>query len=104
MKKHYMMGAIAALMLPLSGAPALAGPIETACLRSGREAASRALCSCIQDVADTTLRGSDQRRAAKFFRNPDMAHQVWISQSAADDAFWDRYKQFGARAEATCTR
>ena len=104
MKKSYLLGAVTALLLPLSSAPALAGPIETACLRSGREAASRALCGCIQNVADMTLRGADQRRAAKFFRDPDMAHKVWISQSAADDAFWDRYKQFGAMAEANCAR
>lgn len=49
-----------------------------------------------------TLRGSDQRRAAKFFRDPDLAHKTWISQKAADDAFWDRYKEFGATAEAYC--
>ena len=41
---------------------ASAGPIESACMRSGREAASRALCGCIQQVADMTLKGGDQRR------------------------------------------
>ncbi len=49
-----------------------------------------------------TLRGSDQRRAAKFFRDPDLAHKTWVSQTASDDAFWDRYKEFGAAAEAYC--
>ena len=87
----------------LSTVPAaFAGPIESACMRSGREAASRALCGCIQQVADMTLKGGDQRRAAKFFRDPDLAHTVWISQKPADDAFWDRYKQFGSMAEAYC--
>ena len=104
MTKHTMLGAIAAVLLSGFSAPAFAGPIETACLRSGRAAANRALCGCIQNAADQTLRGSDQRRAAKFFRKPDLAHKVWISQSASDDAFWDRYKEFGRVAEATCAR
>ncbi|MBK6468303.1 MAG: hypothetical protein IPL38_11460 [Rhodobacter sp.] len=102
MKKPILLAAMAAIVIPLSSAPASAGAIETACLRSGREAANRALCGCIQQVADMTLRGSDQRRAAKFFRDPDLAHRVWISQSASDDAFWDRYKAFGTMAESRC--
>jgi hypothetical protein len=96
----------AALVLPVvlsvSTTAALAGPIESACMRSDRNGASRALCGCIQQVADEVLNGSDQRRAAKFFKDPDAAHAVWVSQRAADDAFWDRYKVFGARAEAYC--
>ena len=102
MKKPITLAALAALSLALL-APALqAGPIENACLRSGRDAANRALCGCIQQVADMTLRGGDQRRAAKFFRDPDQAHKVWVSQKPADDAFWDRYKEFGSMAEAYC--
>lgn len=102
MKKPFGLAAAAALMLPLFASAAAAGPIESACLRSDRDAASRSLCSCIQDVADMTLRGADQRRAAKFFRDPDLAHEVWISKRDSDDAFWDRYKQFGEMAEAYC--
>ena len=49
-----------------------------------------------------TLSGGDQRRAAKFFKNPEAAHATWISQSKPDDAFWDRYKSFGQTAEAYC--
>ncbi len=60
------------------------------------------MCSCIQNAANQTLRGSDQGRAAAFFRDPEKAHEVWISQSSSDDAFWDRYKHFGATAEAFC--
>jgi hypothetical protein len=85
----------------LSG-QAMAGPIERACMASDR-GGSRSLCSCIQQAADMTLSGGDQRRAAKFFSDPERAHQTWVSQSASDDAFWDRYKQFGDAAEATCT-
>ncbi|MDQ2064823.1 hypothetical protein Q9295_00415 [Xinfangfangia sp. CPCC 101601] len=81
---------------------ALAGPVESACVRSDRAGASRPLCGCIQQVADMVLTNSDQRRAAKFFKDPDAAHAVWVSQRAADDAFWERYKQFGTMAEAYC--
>jgi hypothetical protein len=94
--------ASAALLLSLSATGAQAGPIQSACLRSDRDAANRSLCSCIQQVADMTLVGSDQRRAAKFFSDPDKANETWLSQRASDDAFWDRYKNFGQTAEAYC--
>lgn len=102
MKKSVLTGVIAAVIIPLSVTSALAGPIERGCLKSGRDAANRATCACIQQVADMTLTGSDQRRAAKFFSKPDEAHKVWLSKRAADDAFWERYKNFGATAEAYC--
>jgi hypothetical protein len=90
-----------ALFLP---AMAYAGPIERACLQSDRKAATRALCGCIQQVADMTLRGGDQRRAAGFFRDPDEAQKIKMSKRGNDDAFWDRYKAFGEQAEAYCAR
>ena len=93
---------LAALLLPAMLTTAQAGPIERACLRSDRDAASRSVCACIQQVADMTLRGGDQRRAARFFSDPDMAHETWMSKRPADDAFWERYKNFGATAEAYC--
>ena len=49
-----------------------------------------------------TLSGGDQRRAAKFFKDPESAHATWVSQKASDDSFWDRYKSFGRTAEAYC--
>ena len=91
----------AVLALGFAGA-ALAGPVETACNRSDRDAASRSLCNCIGQVADQTLRGADQRRAAAFFRDPEKAHKAWMSKRDSDDAFWERYKAFGAQAEASC--
>ena len=94
--------ALAALLLPLNMQTVQAGPIERACLRSDRDAANRTICSCIQQVADMTLRGGDQRRAARFFSDPDLAHETWLSQRPADDDFWERYKNFGATAEAYC--
>ena len=99
--KPYVLAAAAAALLPAITTLAIAGPIERACMASDR-GGNRSLCSCIQQAADMTLSGGDQRRAAKFFKDPDQAHATWVSQSASDDAFWDRYKQFGATAEAYC--
>ena len=91
-----------ALALALFSTAAMAGPIERACNKSDRKAANRSLCGCIQSAADMTLSNSDQRRAVSFFKDPDKAHKVWMSKSRGDDAFWDRYKAFGAQAEAMC--
>ena len=99
MKIPFVLAAAVAVMLP---ALANAGVIERACLGSDRQAANRSLCGCIQQVADMTLQGGDQRRAAAFFKDPEKANATWQSQSAADDAFWDRYKNFGATAQAYC--
>lgn len=93
------LAAAVTLMLPL---PALAGPIETACNRSDREAASRSLCSCIQQAADMTLDRGDQRRVAKFFNNQEAVQKVKLSDTDRDDAFWRRYAAFGETAEAMC--
>lgn len=103
MKKINTLAAIVALALSLSSSFATAGPIERACLSSGRDGANRSTCGCIQRVADQTLRGNDQRKAAKFFRDPDLAHEIWLSKSRSDDAFWERYQTFGATAEAYCS-
>jgi hypothetical protein len=100
--KPTLIAALAVAALPLLGTAATAGSIERACLNSDRAAASRSLCGCIQQAADMTLTGSEQRRAAGFFNNPDKAHSVWLSKSDRDDEFWDRYKNFGATAEAMC--
>lgn len=82
---------------------ALAGPIERACLRSDRKAVSQSLCNCIQQAADMVLSSGDQRRAVSFFKDPEKAQKVWMSQSRGDDAFWERYKAFGDQAEALCS-
>ncbi len=100
MKSIALAVALAAILPVISGS-AMAGPIERACMASDR-GGSRSLCGCIQQAADATLSGSDQRRAAKFFKDPEAAHMTWVSQSSSDDAFWDRYKSFGQTAEASC--
>jgi hypothetical protein len=102
MKKSILMAVCLAVAVPVFSSFASAGPIEGACNRSHRKASSRQLCGCIQQVADQTLRGSDQRRAASFFKDPEKANKTWQSKSNADDAFWDRYKAFGEQAEAYC--
>lgn len=94
--------ALPVLTISFSTGAAYAGPIESACNRSDRKTASRSLCGCIQQVADMTLGGSDQRRAAAFFKDPEKANKVWLSKSKSDDDFWERYKAFGAQAEAYC--
>lgn len=83
---------------------AIAGPIETACNRSDRPGANRALCRCIDQVASQTLTRSEQRRAARFFANPDEAQSVRMSRTAADNEFWARYRAFGDAADRSCTR
>lgn len=103
MTKRLIWAGFAALCVSVVASGALAGPISNACLQSNRRAATPALCGCIQSVADSTLQGADQRRAATFFRDPDKAQKVFLSQNRADDAFWERYKAFGARAEESCS-
>ena len=88
-----------ATMVPVA---ALAGPIEAACNSSDRPGASRQLCRCIDAAADHTLTRSEQRRAARFFTNPDEAQSVRMSPTRADNEFWARYRNFGALAEQMC--
>ena len=99
-KTPIVLATLVAAILPVM---AMAGPIESACNRSDRQAASRSLCNCIGQVADTTLRNGDQKRVASFFKDPDRAQDVKMSKRDGDDAFWDRYKVFTAQAEAFCT-
>ena len=94
---------MAALFLPLASTVALAGgPIEKACNRSDRSGATSSMCSCIQQAADQTLGNADQRRAAKFFEDPEKAQEVRLSTRSSDDAFWDRYRAFTDAASAYC--
>ncbi|WP_292284784.1 hypothetical protein [Marivita sp.] len=78
------------------------GPISRACLSSDRKARNSRLCGCIQTVANRSLSGRDQRKASRFFKDPQRAHDVWMSKTPADDAFWEQYKAFAARSEQSC--
>ncbi|AUH63960.1 hypothetical protein [Paracoccus zhejiangensis] len=93
---------IAAAAVVLTTPLAMAGPIDSACVRSDRARGNAPLCGCIQQVANQTLSRSDQRRAAGFFREPHKAQEVRMSKSDADNAFWSRYKRFASSAEAYC--
>ncbi|WP_294929979.1 hypothetical protein [uncultured Paracoccus sp.] len=95
---------IATAAVVLTAPLAMAGPIDSACVRSDRGARNAQLCGCIQQVADRTLSRSDQRRAASFFRDPHQAQEVRMSKSNADNAFWARYRNFATTAEAYCAR
>ncbi|MGV8986612.1 MAG: hypothetical protein ACOH2H_10040 [Cypionkella sp.] len=102
MNKILIGAGFAALALMSTVEMASAGPIENACLRSSRQAVNRSLCSCIQQVADITLGGRDQRLAASFFKDPDRAQKVHMSQTRNDDDFWNRYVTFGQQAKMAC--
>ncbi|MCB1334627.1 MAG: hypothetical protein KDK26_13500 [Roseivivax sp.] len=78
------------------------GPISKACMASGRDAANRTLCGCVQFVADLQLSASDQRMAAEFFAEPHQAQEIRQSDSGRHEAFWTRYKAFAGQAEELC--
>lgn len=102
--KHILLAVfIATLTLPATAPVAEAGSkIQRACIKSDRKASSRPLCRCIQKAADRVLSGSDQRLAAKFFKDPQMAQDVRQADNSRKEAFWKRYKEFGSTAKATC--
>jgi len=76
--------------------------LERACIKSDRRA-SRSLCTCIQRVADFELTRSDQRRGAKFFRDPQLAQDTRQSDRADSEVFWKKWKKFGDTAAAACS-
>ena len=80
---------------------AAAGPLGSACLQSGR-GANQPLCACIQNAANMTLSGADQKRAARLFADPDKAEEIRISDSASNRAFWERYQGFASAAGSLC--
>lgn len=94
------------LSMPLAILPAVtasAGVVERACLKSDRKAASRSLCGCIQDVADISLSGSDQKTAASLFADPQKSQDIRQSDNRSNETFWLRYKKFGEQVEMFCS-
>lgn len=83
-------------------ATSAAGTIESACLRSDRPAANRALCGCLQNVADAVLSSSQQKQGATFFADPHKAQEVKASKRPADNAFWERWELFADTAVKHC--
>uniref|UniRef100_UPI0040470FC6 arginine transporter n=1 Tax=Yoonia sp. TaxID=2212373 RepID=UPI0040470FC6 len=78
------------------------GDVGKACMKADRNAASSSLCSCVQQAADQTLSSSEQRRAAAFFEDPQLAQDARQSSGRSSEAFWTRYKQFSATATQMC--
>ncbi len=93
---------LTALAVALFSSVAQAGTIERACLQSDRRAANRAICGCIQRVANVTLDSSDQRLAASFFSDPHRAQEIRQSDNRRHARFWAKYRQFGTTAEVHC--
>jgi hypothetical protein len=81
------------------------GPIQKACQAQGRKAASRARCGCVQAVADQQLSSADQRRGARYFKNPHALQEVRQNQSsnASNKRFWAAWKAYGQTAAAMCS-
>lgn len=100
--KFYTVALAITLSTSSLAAPVHAGVIERACNMSDRDAANRKICGCIQQVADLTLKNTDQRKAAKFFKDPDKAQETRQSDNLSNEAFWKRYKNFGATATEYC--
>ena len=84
------------------GGGRVSGDIGQACMNGGRSAANPALCSCVQRVANQTLSGADQRRAASFFDDPHQAQETRTRDDASSEAFWGRYRAFADSARAQC--
>ena len=91
-----------AMTMTIGALPVSAGQIERACLLSERAGGDRALCACIQTVADRMLTPADQRDVARFFGDPDRSHDMKLRDDARAEAFWARFSEFGAAAEADC--
>ena len=78
------------------------GPIQQACRKANRKAASRARCGCIQAVADQSLSGAQQRRGAKMFSDPHQLQVIRQSDNSSNEKFWKAWKAFGQRAAEIC--
>ncbi|MEM9578656.1 MAG: hypothetical protein AAF999_16795 [Pseudomonadota bacterium] len=87
----------------LSGpAPFAAGLIQSACKANHRTRASSARCGCVQAAANMTLSPDQQRRGAGFFHDPEALQRMKLSDSAANERFWESWARFAETAEAIC--
>ena len=103
MRRRLLAAAAAATLLTaLAPATAQAGAVERACLASDRAQGNRALCSCIQQVADQSFGWWDQRKIAKFFRDPHRSQEMRTSSRGSHEVFWTKYRRFGEAAQSYC--
>ncbi len=101
--KKIGVAACAALLMVSGVTSTAAGPLQRGCLQSDRPGATRSMCGCIQAVADGMLKRGDQRKAARFFRDPHSAQEIRTSRSQRDKRFWQEYRAFGDRVEQVCS-
>lgn len=80
------------------------GPIYSACQSSGRRAATRERCGCVQWVANQELSPADQRRGAGYFDNQHGLQEVRQSSEriSSNGAFWEAWKSYGESATRQC--
>lgn len=83
-------------------APAFANPIERACLRSDRPAATRSLCACVGQAAERTLSRSEMRIGVRMMQDPEEAQRVQLSDTPRNEEIWRSWRNFGQMAEAMC--
>lgn len=103
MRYFLILGAMASAVACGGGAGGGAsGDISRACLEADRSAASPALCGCVQQVANQSLSGSEQARAATFFADPQLAQDTRQSDNWSDERFWTRYRAFADLATEIC--
>ncbi|MEO1639693.1 MAG: arginine transporter [Pseudomonadota bacterium] len=102
MRYLLMLGALASAAACGGSSRGASGDISQACLEADRRAASPALCSCIQQVANQALSGSEQARAATFFADPQLAQDTRQSDNWRDERFWDRYRAYADLASEIC--
>lgn len=104
MRLHIVSGVLAVALLGIVlPVPLSANVIERACLQSDRPGVSYQVCRCIGDAANLTLSPSDMRTGSRFFRDPGRAQDVQLSDTRRNDAFWERWQNFGETAEALCS-
>lgn len=93
--------AVVSTLLILSASFVNAGPIEQACRKSDRSASAQT-CSCIQKVANVTLSNADQRKVARFIKEPEKSQDMKRSDTRRDEAFWERFEGFTANVSRQC--
>lgn len=103
MKRLILTVALTSVLLP-SHAALAGGSVERACLYADRPEATRNLCGCIQDVADAMLTRSERSKVAKFFKEPHKTQETRQSGRRTDEAFWQKYKEFGQTVSTYCSR
>lgn len=100
--KHVLLSVLLIGILCSGQSAVASGAVERACLRADRANASRALCGCIQDVADSMLTRGERSKVVRFFKDPHKSQATRQSDRNPDERFWKKYKRFGQKVRAYC--